>query len=212
VYDGYERRSGLVRLLDPEVTPEDWAMARATDLGDLVDGPYSLLELGPGRVIARRQTTVLGARIDVTKSIILGGNRRRQTLDLTIEFEHREGPTVELRCGIEWTLTMLGGGGNPSAWWDVAGRRTAHDVAGSATAIRSVAQGNDHIGIAVTTTLDEPADGWWAPVETVSNSENGFERAYQGAGLLVSWVVRLDAGERVARTVHQTVTTGRDRA
>jgi len=212
VYDGYERRSGLVRLLDPGVTPVDWAMARATDLGDLVDGAYALLELGLRRVVARRETTVLGARIGVTKTIILGGDRRRPTLDLTIEFDHREGPMVELRCGIEWTLTLLGGGGNPSAWWDVAGRRTTHDIAGSATAISSLAQGNDHIGIAVTTTLDEPADGWWAPVETVSNSENGFERVYQGAGLLVSWVVRLDAGERVARTVHQAVSTGRDRA
>ena len=33
-------------------------------------------------------------------------------------------------CGIEWTLTMLGGGGNPSAWWEVDGARQGHDTAG----------------------------------------------------------------------------------
>ena len=26
------------------------------------------------------------------------------------------------------------------------------------------------------------ADAWWAPIETVSNSEDGFERVYQGSG------------------------------
>ena len=32
--------------------------------------------------------------------------------------------------GVEWALTMLGGGGNPAAWWDVGGERTGHDTSG----------------------------------------------------------------------------------
>ena len=79
-------------------------------------------------------------------------------------------------------LTMLGGGGNPAAWWDVGGERTGHDVAGTATDLTTIAQGNDHIGISVTTTTTSAADAWWAPIETISNSENGFERVYQGSG------------------------------
>jgi hypothetical protein len=106
---------------------------------------------------------------------------------------------------------MLGGGGNPSAWWDVAGTRTGHDVAGSAAQVTSLAQGNDYIGVAVTTTLDHPADAWWAPIETVSNSEDGFERVYQGSGLLLSWPLRLGPGETWARTVLHRVATARDR-
>jgi alpha-amylase len=106
---------------------------------------------------------------------------------------------------------MLGGGGNPAAWWEVDGVRVPHDSAGEATGIISIAQGNDDIGIAVATTLDEPTDAWWAPIETVSNSEDGFERVYQGSGLLLSWPVRLGPGERVERTVRHRVTTGRDR-
>ena len=41
VYDAYERRSGLVRVLPLDATPDDWAMARATELGDAVDGVRS---------------------------------------------------------------------------------------------------------------------------------------------------------------------------
>jgi alpha-amylase len=76
----------------------------------------------------------------------------------------------------------------------------------------TIAQGNDDIGISVTTTTDQPADAWWAPIETVSNSENGFERVYQGSGLLLSWPLQLAPGERWSRSVHHAVATGRDRA
>ena len=54
VYDTYERRSGLVRALGHEVAAEDWAEARATDLGDTVDGAFDLVELSPGRLVTHR--------------------------------------------------------------------------------------------------------------------------------------------------------------
>ena len=97
---------------------------------------------------------------------------------------------MHARVGLEWALTMLGGGGNPAAWWDVGGVRSAHDTSGAAEWISTIAQGNDYIGVSVTTTAAE-ADAWWAPIETVSNSENGFERMYQGSALLLSWPLRL---------------------
>ena len=42
VYDAYERRSGLVRVLSLEATAADWAMARADELADLVDGAFEV--------------------------------------------------------------------------------------------------------------------------------------------------------------------------
>jgi alpha-amylase len=212
VYDRYERRSGLVRALGHEVSAEDWAQVRAADLGDAVDGAFELVELAPGRLVTRREATIAGAGVTVTRTITLGGDRRAPTLALQVELEHRSGPPLDARIGLEWSTTMLGGGGNPAAWWDVAGDRTGHDAAGSASDVTSLGQGNDHIGVAVATTTDAPADAWWAPIETISNSENGFERVYQGSGLLLSWPVRLAAGERWSRTVRHAVTTAADRS
>ena len=68
---------------------------------------------------------------------------------------------------------MLGGGGNPSAWWEVAGARTGHDGQRSRRGRdRRLAQGNDWIGAR---DRDRPCrrrpTAWWAPVETISNSE-----------------------------------------
>ena len=46
----------------------------------------------------------------------------------------------------------------------------------------------------------------------MSNSEDGFERVYQGSGLLLSWPVHLADGERWSRSVANAVTTTRDHA
>ena len=211
VYDAYERRSGLVRALPPETTPDDWAMARAIELGDAVDGAFLLETLGPGCLVTRREAAIAGATVAITKTLTLDGERRAPGLALETRVEHVAGPPIDVRLGIEWALTMLGGGGNPAAWWDVSGVRTGHDVAGSAQAVTTVAQGNDHVGLSVLTTF-ESGDAWWAPIETVSNSEDGFERVYQGAALLVSWPLRLGPGERWSRTVRHEVATTRDRA
>ena len=107
---------------------------------------------------------------------------------------------------------MLGGGANPAAWIELDGSRQSHDSLGTASGVTAIGQGNDHIGIAIGSTPSEPADVWWAPVETISNSEAGFERVYQGAGFLFSWPLALDPG--ASRTVGLThdVTTAHDRA
>jgi alpha-amylase len=212
VYDAYERRSGLVRVLPLDATSTDWAMARAGELGDAVDGAFERVELGPGCLVARRRGTIAGATVDVTKSLTLGGDRRSPTLALELRLEHVAGPAVDARIGVEWSTTMLGGGGNPAAWWEIRGDRAGHDVAGAASGLSTIAQGNDFIGIVLTTTIDAAADAWWAPIETVSNSEDGFERVYQGAGLLLSWPTRLAPGATWTRTIGQAVTTDRDRA
>lgn len=208
VYDRYERRSGSIRVLPTDTTAEAWAAARAADLGDLVDGPFEIDALQPGRLVARRDTSIGRARVRATKTIELSGDRDAPILTVTVELEHAGGPDVEARFGVEWALTMLGGGGNPAAWWEVDGERSAHDGRGTASGVQSISQGNDFIGIAVTSSTSG-SDAWWAPIETVSNSEDGFERVYQGSALLLSWPVTLRHGERWERTIVSTVDTSK---
>ncbi len=211
-YDAFERRSGLVRVLPIEAAPESWAASAAMELGDAVDRPYELVELRPRRLVVRREASIGEAPVAVTKTLTLAGDRRSPTLQFDLELEQLAGPPVEARVGIEWTTMMLGGGGNPAAWWQVDAARVAHDSSGTAIDVTAVAQGNDDVGVAVTTTLDEAADVWWAPVETISNSEGGFERVYQGSGALFSWPVRLTARTPWRRTIRHAVSTARDRA
>ena len=60
--------------------------------------------------------------------------------------------------------------------------------------------------------MSKPATVWWAPVETISNSESGFERVYQGSALVFTWPLRLAPGGSRTVRVHHAVATTRDRA
>ena len=53
----------------------------------------------------------------------------------------------------------------------------------------------ESMGVDVSISVDPPAELWRLPIETVSQSERGFERAYQGTSLVFSWPCRdqLDA-------------------
>ena len=187
----------------PGPRPEAWAAAEAVELGDAVDGSYEIETLELDRLVVRRDASVsigadgAGATVRVVKTFTLGGDRRSPTLAETVEVTNRSDVTVEAILGLEWTLTMLGGGGNPSAWLEVDGERTSHDSPRAATAQTRLSQGNDYIGIAITSEVSPAAEIWCAPVETISNSEAGFERVYQGEGLLLGWPLSL-AGGRLA--------------
>jgi alpha-amylase len=50
-----------------------------------------------------------------------------------------------------------------------------------------VALVDEWIGVRVTLAWTPGADLGWGPVETVSVSEGGFERIYQGLALLLTW-------------------------
>jgi 4-alpha-glucanotransferase len=217
-YDPYERRSGLVRFLAPGTDIDAWANADAVELGDAVEGAYEIDELELDRLVVRRNATVAtgsggaAATVRVVKTFSLGGDRRAPTLTETVEIANTSDVRVEAILGLEWSVTMLGGGGNPAAWLEVEGERTSHDARRLASGQTSLAQGNEFIGIAIATEVAPAADIWCAPLETISNSEAGFERVYQGEGLLLAWPLSLAGGASRSVTVRHAVSTARDRA
>jgi 4-alpha-glucanotransferase len=210
-YDDHERRSALVRVLDPAATPEQYATAREREVADFRDGEFRVDHLAPGQVSLSREGNILGQPVGVSKTVRLTGGRLDPTLIVELELHHRGTEPVEVRLGLELGVHLLGGGGNPSAWYDVRGERSAHDSSGTAEGVDEIGYGNDWVGVAVTARPEPAADAWWSPIETVSNSESGFERVYQGSALLLSWPVRIEPGTTRRFAVQQSVAVARDR-
>jgi hypothetical protein len=219
-YDGYERRSGLVHFLPAGTTPGAFARAELEELADFVDEPYQVLEAatsdGSGHVRLARlghvRTAAGPVPMRVEKRIDVAGGRRNPTLRLEVSLENLGKTPVNGLLAVEWATTMLGGGANPAAYYILDGERVPHDGAGSRAGLTSLHSGNDYVGLDVATAVTPAADAWIAPIETVSNSEAGFERVYQGSSLVLTWPVDLAPGARTSVRMEHLVSTSRDRA
>jgi len=216
VYDEYERRSGLLRVLAPDATAGSWGAGGRDDLADFVAGPYRIIRLDRDRAVLARdgRATIAGitSPLAVETEISVGGGRLDPSLRWSTTVRNDGLLTLEARLGVEWALTMLGGGGNPEAWWEVGGARARHDGTGAADEVEHLGQGNSWLGLAVETFVSPPAAAWHAPIETISNSEAGFERVYQGSALLLSWVVSIPAGGTWSATIEHRARVDAGRA
>ena len=94
---------------------------------------------------------------------------------------------------------------------DVDGRRIAHDESAEAAGVSRFIAGNDQIGVAIETTTDRMVDAWIAPIQTVSNSEAGFELVYQGSATVILVPLVLSLGESTSVRMSQHVTVREER-
>jgi len=218
-YDRHERRSGLVHLLPAggATTAVEFAAATYVELGDFVDAPYVLDTLSDGKVAARRTGTVLvdgvPQPLEVEKTFRFAGGRLDPTLELVTTVLSRADRPLEFELAVEWNVNLLGGGHNPAAYYEATagGERTRHDAAGAVSSAAGIVFGNEFEGVRVEASIDPVADLTWYPVETVSNSEGGFERSYQGSSLLFRWPVSLAPGEYRTFSVSFATMQTRDR-
>ncbi|HEX8940000.1 MAG TPA: alpha-amylase/4-alpha-glucanotransferase domain-containing protein [Candidatus Limnocylindrales bacterium] len=237
-YDDHERRSGIVRFLDAAAGPGELQAGPTPDLGDFAMGSFRLVSSGPARLVVQRDGVVRspdGAARDVrvTRELEWGGGRSDPWLDVVVRAEATAGPPLDVELGLEWNVNLMGGGHNPAAYYELPGastdpspgtaagrptelaataRREPHDGCGDLPPGDGFAFGNEHEGVRVEATTTPPARRTWYPVESISNSEAGFERVYQGSCLLFRWPVRLAAGDEQVVRLRLAVSQARDRA
>jgi hypothetical protein len=217
-YDRHERRSGLIHLLpaDGSTTVEQLIAATYEELGDFVDAPFEI-ETPADCLVCRRLGSfdIDGASrpLVVTKTLSFGGGRTDPGLELEVAVENPGAAALAFELAVEWNVNLLGGGHNPAAYYETeSGERTPHDIEGEAAPAETLAFGNDYEGVRIEAHAKPAARLTWYPVETISNSEAGFERVYQGSCLLFRWPVSLAPGAREVRTVRFTVSQSRDRS
>jgi alpha-amylase len=168
------------------------------ELGDFVRGAYARVAAPAGTVRMTREGLVEERRVRVDKSLSLEGARVAARWEITHEF----GPPLEVVFAPELALTLLDGH-SPERVYAVAGRELAavdRELASTGvfrgvTSLRMVNRANLFEVELALPASPNPIDVWRFPLETVSNSESGFERTYQGSVILPRFPLRLSAGE-----------------
>ncbi len=118
--------------------------------------------------------------------------------------------SVAARFGVETNWGLLGGGGNPMAYYLLNGAKPeanfALDSKGTEFGLNEIALLNEFVNIKVALSCDAPADVWRFPIETVSNSESGFERTYQCSSVIFNWPIDLQPSDRWSVTLKAEIT------
>ncbi len=189
-YDGFRRGSLLegwfesggpsAGELDP-VAP--WKTARLVLAGERLNG--AVREVGGGVVIAFSRAPGGPEPIAVEKTVTV----RDASLEARYRLKAAGARAVAGRWAVQWNLALTAGDAE-GRYLTLAGRPSLGS-AGRERECAGVSLVDEWIGVAARLEWAPLAELAWGPVQTVSVSEGGYERIYQGTALLVTWPVTL---------------------
>ncbi len=190
-YDWYSRRSLIDHLFGPGATLDGFSRCEYPEQGGFVDRPYELvaIEQRGGRVVAslRRRgvfNSPAGERgLEILKTYTL---HESGLVGVDYCVSSQAGEPLELWMGIELNMTLLAGDQKERCLAFPGSEQPTRKAGsrGEAKGIDSVELVNGPDGFATRISWSEPAGFWHFPIETVSQSEKGFDLSYQGTLLL----------------------------
>jgi 4-alpha-glucanotransferase len=206
IYDPHQRLAFVDQFFGADLRMEELWRCSARDLGDFKESPYDLLQSagGMGRLMLNRigrVTSPEGKQVEVTlrKTISL------EEASITVEYEIV--PTEPLRSRLFATelSLILPSGPHPSCGYRIlAGCDTVQESLTSKGANPNVSRVElcDPLSSMTLALLPSPPSTCVRfPLETVSQSESGIERTYQGSVVTLLWPCDLDAGQSLRPAV-----------
>ena len=219
-FDWYRHGSLIDHILGDGTSLQSFAACNFPELGDFVNQPYAAEVTNKGDEVVVRLAREGGVWKDGRRHALLIQKelhfaRGADGYSVDYRISNREKVPIDLWFGIEFAVGSMAGDA-PDRYYDIEGR-TLHDrrlrSAGEEGNVRTFRMVDEWLRLQTEISVDRPATLWRYPLETVSLSEGGFERIYQGSILLLHWRLRLPGnggGTRIrcaqsASTVQPTV-------
>lgn len=207
-YDNHPRKSLVDHFYDDRPSLEQVRLNEAKEVGGFVSGIYEAkIRRAADRVQVQlsRQGNVLGHDIKVTKGVTLV--TRSTSLEIVYLLENLP-VDVPFLFGVEFNFAGLPSGASDRYFHDLAGRQMGQlgsrlDLYG----VTGLGLVDEWLGIDVQLTSSRPTDVWTFPIETVSQSEGGFELVHQSVMVQPHWIVRGDAAGRWTVTMTLNAST-----
>ena len=197
IYDGY-RRSSLLDHFFPEHTRiEDIAGSRHVELGDFIDGAYSISSSSGGDGVAisfSREGTVRDNRVKIDKKIEITGPRE-------IRVEYMLDGTFSGLFGVEMNLSLLG---SPDILIRSGDKTQTVRSIGSHQGIRKFSLEDRFLDLRMNFAFSEEIALWNHPIETISLSEQGVERLFQGTAFVFIVEAGLNGKKKIWFTLNFT--------
>ncbi len=201
-YDRHRRLSFLDRFLPPELSFEAFGRIDEEERGDCVQGAYRIDGASPQAqdgalavpLVFHGTVSLANQAHPITVRKVYRVTERETAVSVAYALESRASGPLAVRFGVELNLTLLAGD-DPQRYYEVPGTgRVRLRERGCCSGAARFSMVDEWNRFRVTLRLDRPGDIWYMPIETVSQSEEGAERTYQGSALLASWPLTLNPG------------------
>lgn len=209
-YDDYARKSLLDHFYDNDISPEAVARGQAMERGDFLTGVYEArIRRSPNRVQTEmvRDGNAWGIPLRIAKSITAEAGS--SVLEIRYQLSNLP-PDHPLHFAVEFNFAGLPSGADDRYFYDenrqrlgqLGSRLDLSDVQGLGLA-------DEWLGIGVGLGLSRPSGIWTYPIETVSQSEGGFEAVHQSVVVIPHWIVTPDEDGRWSVTMKLAIDTSK---
>jgi alpha-amylase len=198
LYDWYTRGSLLDHFLESGVDLASFMRCEYYEAGDFVLGAYGATtrkQRDSASLILEREGNAAGLRTRICKTIALHASGH----EVTVRYEITNVDKEELNAtfGSEFNFSLLAGNAH-DRYYDIPGhsldKRNLASI-GETNNVRQVSLVDEWLKLSVILAFSQAAVLWRAPVETVSQSEAGFERVYQSSMVMPLWRISLCPGK-----------------
>ncbi len=193
-YDKFPRKSFLEHFFDNDVSMDAVASGEAMERGDFVAQPFEAkLRRAASKVQLQlsRDGNAWGIPIRMTKAITLEAGSPLIQVAYLLEGLPRD---RQLHMAAEWNFAGLPSGADDRFFYDAQGQQLGH------LGTHLDLHGTQHLGLIdqwqgvdILLGINRPSGLWTFPVETVSQSEAGFELVHQSVCVMPHWLIQGDA-------------------
>jgi alpha-amylase len=165
------------------------------DYGTFLNQPYELAEMFTDGITLKRLGKIGDTDVEILKTIRMLPGKPVMIIDYAIA--NRAPYDLHSPFGIEWNLALMSRNSHKhhislpetGEWNQPLGETRAYD------AVQEVRLADEQEGVAARFSFDGATGLWRAPIESISNSEGGFERVFQSVALLFRWELHLEPGQ-----------------
>ncbi|MBN1551485.1 DUF1926 domain-containing protein, partial [bacterium] len=199
-YDWYRRCSLIDHFFSPGTDIESVKSCRYQEAGNFVLGTYTcetkrqndklnIVMVNEGSVNVAGQAR----KIQIEK--VIGINADNASLTYEYKLRNLEDTSVQLWFGIEFNYSLLAGNAH-DRYYHFPGVTLEDSRLASTGVVKNVRKAglkDEWIGIDIQLSFNALTDMWRFPIETISQSEGGFEKVYQSSVLMPNWQIELSA-------------------